>query len=1048
MKIRDLYINGFGHFADRPFGPFESPVTIFLGENETGKTTLLEFIRCVLFGFRTARYNQYLPIAGGRHGGIISVNADDGRIIAVSRNRGSTSAGTVSLTGGEGNPISAAELPRLVGNHSREVFEGVFCFTLDELHDEGILGKDAVNAQIYSAGMGATDLPGAFKALADEKDKLLRPRASSTINEISIGLGSVQDKLDEARNNSNDYARSSEILEQIELELSSLQESRRRTEFALRRGSDLDHAWEHWVALTTAHQNHAELPEIENFPLDGINRLDGLNTRKTEYSEAVDTALARVQSLEEAAEAPIDHEEILEESESINRLQRSRSAFDQSVKDIPDRQAELDEMRRNLGRTLADLGPDWDAERLTQFDLSLVVREEIADYGKCIADARENVLRAESGLSNSTTSLKEAQDSIQNIEKFLKDAGEGGLYDQERLRERQDLLTRARRAYDEYLRSCELLETYERQDALNADGSDSGSSPLTLGILGAIVAFIGVGAIVVGATSGGYILGAGLLAGLALLAIAAVLLVGLRASPYRAAFGSAVSDQSQMVGTLTKTQGERVAELQSTLADLTCQLDVETVDEDTLNLEDQRLEYERRRLDEVERLSRELERANTLAEQRTLVRSNAKAASEEKLQSLKLVEADWQEWLATRNLHNSFTPDSVEALRNLLQLGHTQLQDVQVMQDRIKAIEKDICEFVEPLLPLATIHGFKIDENDHQQAAIVADRLIELHSSVGEQIRDRNAAKRELRSAREEFTQRDKRLKSIEEEITKLLAAGGANDENEFRDRANTAQRRSEFTEKASAARDIIQGISGPGEAFQSLLSELETTNKDDIADQVSRSEKELEETDDKIRTLIQERTEVNFEREKLIGDEESSRLRAERERLMEEIHVHARRWTTLTVAENILKEAQRKFEQERQPDVIRNTERFFRQITEERYKTVYSPLGENKILVSATNEDPKEPSQLSRGTREQLYLSLRFGLIQELTQHTESLPVVVDEVLVNFDQQRGLQAAIAFTKLAQSIQVLAFTCHSWVVDLYREAADEIGVSAPDIIEI
>ena len=107
--------------------------------------------------------------------------------------------------------------------------------------------------------------------------------------------------------------------------------------------------------------------------------------------------------------------------------------------------------------------------------------------------------------------------------------------------------------------------------------------------------------------------------------------------------------------------------------------------------------------------------------------------------------------------------------------------------------------------------------------------MIELHSSVGEQIRDRNAAKRELRSAREEFTQRDKRLKSIEEEITKLLAAGGANDENEFRDRANTAQRRSEFTEKASAARDIIQGISGPGEAFQSLLSELETTNKDDI---------------------------------------------------------------------------------------------------------------------------------------------------------------------------------------------------------------------------
>ncbi len=33
MRIDSLYIDGFGHFAQRTFGPFDVPITIFDGEN-------------------------------------------------------------------------------------------------------------------------------------------------------------------------------------------------------------------------------------------------------------------------------------------------------------------------------------------------------------------------------------------------------------------------------------------------------------------------------------------------------------------------------------------------------------------------------------------------------------------------------------------------------------------------------------------------------------------------------------------------------------------------------------------------------------------------------------------------------------------------------------------------------------------------------------------------------------------------------------------------------------------------------------------------------
>lgn len=52
MRINSVEIDGFGRFDDKPVGPFDSPITIMLGPNESGKTTLLEFIRTILFGFQ------------------------------------------------------------------------------------------------------------------------------------------------------------------------------------------------------------------------------------------------------------------------------------------------------------------------------------------------------------------------------------------------------------------------------------------------------------------------------------------------------------------------------------------------------------------------------------------------------------------------------------------------------------------------------------------------------------------------------------------------------------------------------------------------------------------------------------------------------------------------------------------------------------------------------------------------------------------------------------------------------------------------------------
>ena len=213
------------------------------------------------------------------------------------------------------------------------------------------------------------------------------------------------------------------------------------------------------------------------------------------------------------------------------------------------------------------------------------------------------------------------------------------------------------------------------------------------------------------------------------------------------------------------------------------------------------------------------------------------------------------------------------------------------------------------------------------------------------------------------------------------------------------------------------------------------------------RSREEIESADADLGESSTERGSIRERLERLGGEEESSKLRMEHNRLLEQMRDHAREWVKRTLVERLLDEAQSRFERERQPEVVRHAERFFRKITGGTYRRVSAPLGQRTIVITeAAGGHHKSPEELSRGTREQLFLSLRFGLVRELGQRTEPLPVVVDEVLVNFDPDRALRAARAFVELSRTNQVLIFTCHPATLKLFWRAADESGEPEPEVM--
>lgn len=83
------------------------------------------------------------------------------------------------------------------------------------------------------------------------------------------------------------------------------------------------------------------------------------------------------------------------------------------------------------------------------------------------------------------------------------------------------------------------------------------------------------------------------------------------------------------------------------------------------------------------------------------------------------------------------------------------------------------------------------------------------------------------------------------------------------------------------------------------------------------------------------------------------------------------------------------------------------------------------------------EPTGLSEGTRDQLYLALRLASLARHVEARGAMPVLLDDVLVHFDDARSARALELFADLAKRTQVVLFTHHAHVVQLARDVVPE-----------
>ncbi|MCD6441123.1 MAG: AAA family ATPase [Candidatus Marinimicrobia bacterium] len=314
---------------------------------------------------------------------------------------------------------------------------------------------------------------------------------------------------------------------------------------------------------------------------------------------------------------------------------------------------------------------------------------------------------------------------------------------------------------------------------------------------------------------------------------------------------------------------------------------------------------------------------------------------------------------------------------------------------------------------------------------------------VNQIIAEFDASQRQLQEKEkllENFNRKQKELETAtlmlaenREQIAELLESVNAADRQDFRKKYKINGRVNELIDKKNREIQTIEKIVGLNNAaeviefFKTNEKQEVEKNRSDLTSQIHTLNAELKA---KNSTLGEKKNEFK----RIEGESELAQVMTELETEKQKLNNAYRDWLSGKIALKILGDVKTKYEKEQQPEVIKNSSAYFGKITRDRYKRISVSLDEKAVVVFDSSEASKKIEQLSRGTKEQLLISLRLGFIEEYEKQAEPLPIIVDEVLVNFDPYRARQTAEILREFGKDRQILIFTCHPDTKDYFGSA--------------
>jgi len=154
-------------------------------------------------------------------------------------------------------------------------------------------------------------------------------------------------------------------------------------------------------------------------------------------------------------------------------------------------------------------------------------------------------------------------------------------------------------------------------------------------------------------------------------------------------------------------------------------------------------------------------------------------------------------------------------------------------------------------------------------------------------------------------------------------------------------------------------------------------------------------------------------------------------------VRANVERYVRARVGSVILAREIERYREENQGPMLTKASQLFAKLTLGGFTGMRAGYNDkDKVVLKCVREGNVEVDidGLSEGTRDQLYLSLRLASLLRYADLAEPMPLVLDDVLIQFDDERSRAALQIIAELATRMQVLFFTHHARLVELASSA--------------
>ncbi|MBK1640689.1 chromosome segregation protein SMC [Chromatium okenii] len=409
-------------------------------------------------------------------------------------------------------------------------------------------------------------------------------------------------------------------------------------------------------------------------------------------------------------------------------------------------------------------------------------------------------------------------------------------------------------------------------------------------------------------------------------------------------------------------------------------------------------------------------------------------------------EADWQQWsqawatlMSTLGLPPTASAATASAHLNTLNDCLALLHEAERLAGRIAGIDHDAQTFRDHAS--AVLRRLAPD----LLALTLEDGVAQLHQRLGQQREERSRlqeVQRQLGAALVESEQATAQLHAAEAVLTALCREAHCDDAEALVLAEQREQQRRDCQQRCLEVEAALISA-GDGLDVAALRAEAGAVDYDAVAAEVLALETQIDgDLHPRQLQLFEKRVHAERVFAEMAGDPAAAALAEQSQAVLATVRGLAERYVRVKLAARILRDAIEAFRRAHRDPLVACASSYFAQLTCGAFggiETDFDSADDQHILIGRRANGERVPVEgMSTGTRDQLYLALRLATLEQQHADGEPLPLIVDDILIQFDDARAQATLAALANFAATTQVILFTHHQQVVTLAR-ALDPSG---------